>query len=378
MATIDFALPDKYKIVSFIDKGAYGCVYSVKRVVSNEDGSESTTELVAIKRVEDYSRRRAICTDDVQLQYTRCITREVEILHTFRDNYEFIEMKDLYLSDDGLDLYIVMPYVPNSLARLIKDPAVSRIGLEESIVRNIVLQIALGLCRMKDRNVMHRDLKPANILVETTGKWNCYLADFGLGRVAECTVRDMTINVVTRAYRPPELLLECPSVDNQVDVWSLGCVMCELLTGDNFLHEKDASHQLAKIIMEVCGPPVLEDWQGRASNAALGYLQANWSTIENAQPFSMQTIIPEASAEAVEVLTKMLQFDPKQRATPSELLEFAWFEDEDSQQEIQYANQVASPTEKFTDIESMSYDELVAHVEGRTTLTAAQVVQVKV
>lgn len=374
-AGLEFALPDGYKIEGFLGSGSYGCVFLATRMIPDPDneGGEMIPQQVAIKRIADFARRNALCTEEFQLMYTRRVAREVEILWSFRDNYEFVELLSLYLSTDGVDLYIVMPYVENTLQSVLQNPMVRNVGLDEAIVKNIVLQLLLGIRRMKHCGVLHRDITPANILVNASGNWNCFLADFGLGRIVECISADvMTPDVVTLPYRPPELLMNCSRVNNQVDVWSLGCVMAELLRGDAFLHCKDNIKQLAGIIMYICGPPTLRNWEGRASTAAMSFLESNWDKIRDRKPTPLNTLVPKASPEALEVLQAMLRFDPDERATPEELLNFAWFSDPSSQEEIRVASETPSPS-ALLNVDGMGHQELVAHIESRTTERASHV-----
>lgn len=109
-------------------------------------------------------------------------------------------------------------------------------------------QILRGLKYVHSANVLHRDLKPSNLFLNA----NCDLkiADFGLARTTSET-DFMTEYVVTRWYRAPELLLNCSEYTAAIDIWSVGCIMGEIVTREPLFPGRDYVHQL-RLITEVC------------------------------------------------------------------------------------------------------------------------------
>lgn len=101
-------------------------------------------------------------------------------------------------------------------------------------------QLLRGLKYVHSANVLHRDLKPSNLFLNA----NCDLkiGDFGLARTTSET-NFMTEYVVTRWYRAPELLLNCSKYTAAIDIWSVGCILAEILTrvplfpGKNYLQQ---------------------------------------------------------------------------------------------------------------------------------------------
>lgn len=108
-------------------------------------------------------------------------------------------------------------------------------------------QLLRGLKYVHSANVLHRDLKPSNLLLNA----NCDLkiGDFGLARTTSET-DFMTEYVVTRWYRAPELLLNCSEYTAAIDIWSVGCILGEIMTREPLFPGKDYVHQL-KLITEV-------------------------------------------------------------------------------------------------------------------------------
>ncbi|KAJ1429563.1 Serine/threonine-protein kinase, active site [Sesbania bispinosa] len=161
-------------------------------------------------------------------------------------------------------------------------------------------------------NVLHRDLKPSNLLLNA----NCDLkiGDFGLARTTSET-DFMTEYVVTRWYRAPELLLNCSEYTAAIDIWSVGCILGEIITRQPLFPGKDYVHQL-RLITELIGSP---------DDASLGFLRS-----ENARRYVRQlpqypkrdfsARFPSMSAGAIDLLEKMLVFDPNKRITVDEAL----------------------------------------------------------
>lgn len=173
-------------------------------------------------------------------------------------------------------------------------------------------QLLRGLKYVHSANVLHRDLKPSNLLLNA----NCDLkiGDFGLARTTSET-DFMTEYVVTRWYRAPELLLNCSEYTSAIDVWSVGCIFCEIMTREPLFPGKDYVHQL-RLITELIGSP---------DDASLGFLRS-----ENAKRYVRQlpsyrkqnfsARFPNMSPEALDLLEKMLIFDPSKRITVDEAL----------------------------------------------------------
>jgi len=164
---------------------------------------------------------------------------------------------------------------------------------------------------------LHRDLKPRNLLVNS----NCDLkiCDFGLARAHGAELKQkscvMTDYVATRWYRAPELLLAYKEYDSSVDMWSVGCILAELLRRKPFLPGTSTPNQL-ELIFDVMGTPSEEDI-GNVPRERSKKLLRN---MIKKKPKPFEVIFSNANPKALDLLKKLLVFDPKKRIKVEEAL----------------------------------------------------------
>ncbi|KAJ4904973.1 Mitogen-activated protein kinase 10 [Raphanus sativus] len=173
-------------------------------------------------------------------------------------------------------------------------------------------QILCGLKYIHSANVLHRDLKPSNLLVNA----NCDLkiCDFGLAR-GNSEHNAMTEYVVTRWYRAPELLLNSSAYTSAIDIWSVGCIFLELLTRQTVFPGRDFVHQL-HLILELLGSPSEEELGSLSENAKQYLRQLPY---HSRQSFFVR--FPNVPYQALDLIVRMLKFDPRQRISVEDALD---------------------------------------------------------
>ena len=196
------------------------------------------------------------------------------------------------------------PFLPPSLT----SPLLSRPPLPLSDC-----QLLRGLKYVHTANVLHRDLKPSNLLLNAS--CDLKICDFGLARTG--TEKGfMTEYVVTRWYRAPELLLSCDEYSFAIDMWSVGCIFAELLGRKPLFPGKDYIHQL-KLIINLIGSPDEDDLHFISSQKARSYIRS----LPYTPRVSLSRLYPKANPLAINLIERMLVFDPSKRITVEESLE---------------------------------------------------------
>jgi mitogen-activated protein kinase 1/3 len=276
-----------------IGRGAYGIVCSAVNTETNEE--------VAIKKIGN--------AFDNRIDAKRTL-REIKLLcHMEHEN--IIAIKDIIRPpqrENFNDVYIVYELMDTDLYQIIR----STQPLTEDHCQYFLYQLLRGLKYIHSANILHRDLKPSNLLLNA----NCDLkiCDFGLARTTSET-DFMTEYVVTRWYRAPELLLNCSEYTAAIDIWSVGCIFMEILKREPLFPGKDYVQQL-RLITELIGSPDDSDLGFLRSDNARRYIRQLPQFPK--QPFSQK--FPNMAPAAVDLLEKMLVFDPSKRITVQEAL----------------------------------------------------------
>ncbi|XP_073644118.1 mitogen-activated protein kinase 11 isoform X5 [Tursiops truncatus] len=204
--------------------------------------------------------------------------------------------------EDFSEVYLVTTLMGADLNNIVKCQALS-----DEHVQFLVYQLLRGLKYIHSAGIIHRDLKPSNLAVNE----DCELRilDFGLARQAD---EEMTGYVATRWYRAPEIMLNWMHYNQTVDIWSVGCIMAELLQGKALFPGNDYIDQL-KRIMEVVGTPSPEVLAKISSEHARTYIQS----LPHMPQKDLRSIFHGANPLAVDLLGRMLVLDSDQRSSPT-------------------------------------------------------------
>lgn len=217
-----------YKISKFLGQGTFGTVMKCKHRV--------TKEVVAIKHI----------TNLFDNYYTfKKVMREIQIMKEIskmKTNIFTTRLIDVIIpeGDDFDSVFLVMDFKTNDLKSLFTNPKPQTFSLSDDHIKIILYNLLCSIHFLHSANIAHRDLKPANILIDS--ECNVQLCDFGLARTMklqkDTKARSKTVHVVSRWYRAPELILGVEDYDNSIDMWSLGCILGELLQfSDNYRAE---------------------------------------------------------------------------------------------------------------------------------------------
>ncbi|KAG0454993.1 hypothetical protein HPP92_024285 [Vanilla planifolia] len=278
----------QYEIIEVVGKGSYGVVGAAI--------DTKTGEKVAIKKINDVFEHVSDATR---------ILREIKLLRLLR-HPDLVEIKHIMLPPsrrEFRDIYVVFELMESDLHQVIK----ANDDLTPEHHQFFLYQLLRALKYIHSANVFHRDLKPKNILANADCKLK--ICDFGLARVSFNDAPQAifwTDYVATRWYRAPEL---CGSFFSKytpaIDIWSIGCIFAEMLTGKPLFPGKNVVHQL-DLMTDLLGTPPPE-------------------TIAKPPVPFLQKFPGVVDPLALSLLERLLAFDPKDRPTAEAALADPYF-----------------------------------------------------
>ena len=285
----------RYELLNKQGKGAYGIVFKAR--------DKKTHEIVALKKCFDAFQNAT----DSQRTY-----REIMLLQELNGHENIIRLLNVIKAENDKDIYLVFEYMETDLHTVI------RANILEPIHKQFIMyQLLKALKFIHSAAIIHRDLKPSNILINSDSYIK--VCDFGLARcITSSSGKDvvMTDYVATRWYRAPEILLGSTKYGTQADMWSVGCIFGELLGGKPMFPGTSTLSQINKVL-EVTGKPNKEDIQSIQSELAQTMLE----TIVVSKTKSLKALYPKASPVELDLLSKLLQFNPNKRINVNEALE---------------------------------------------------------
>ncbi|CAH0522461.1 unnamed protein product [Peronospora belbahrii] len=289
----NFDVPRRYQMIKAVGQGAYGCVIAAS--------DTETGQALAIKNIPNAFN---------DLIDAKRILREIRLMRHL-NHPNLVNLLDLLRPatlQEFNDVYIVTDLMETDLHRVIH----SNQSISDDHVQYFLYQMLVAINYVHSAEVLHRDLKPSNILVNSD--CDLKLCDFGLARGIQGMDSGLTEYVVTRWYRAPELLLSS-RYDKQMDVWAIGCILAEMLGRRPLFPGHDYLHQL-KIIMDVIGSPSEDSLDFITNPKAKRFILRQ----PKKPKVPLSSVYPRATPQCLDLLEKMLVFDPRKRITIQEAL----------------------------------------------------------
>jgi mitogen-activated protein kinase 15 len=292
---IDRHVLRKYEIVQKLGRGAYGIVWKAI--------DKKTRQVVALKKCFDAFQNAT----DAQRTF-----REIMFLQELNNHDNIVRLLNVMRADNDRDIYLICDHMESDLHAVIRAKI-----LEDIHKQYIIYQTLRSLHYMHSGQMLHRDTKPSNILLNS----DCHvrICDFGLARSihqnGSHTNPVLTDYVATRWYRAPEILLGSNSYTKGVDIWSVGCILGELLNGKPVFPGASTMNQLDRI-MEVTGRPSQADIEAIKSPFAATMLDS--LPASRARPLA--EVFPTADKAALDLIQSCLMFNPEKRISTKEAL----------------------------------------------------------
>ncbi|KAJ1254250.1 hypothetical protein BS78_K099200 [Paspalum vaginatum] len=293
---------DAFQKLEKIGSGTYSNVY---KAIDVESGL-----VVALKKVR---------VDGVgEAESARFMAREIALLRRLGDHPNVVRLNGLVTSrlNTAPSLYLVFEYMEHDLTGLTACATASGRRLSLPQVKCYMKQLLSGIEHCHNNDVLHRDIKSSNLLVSEDGILK--IADFGLATSYDPdNMRPMTSQVITLWYRPPELLLGATHYGVGVDLWSVGCILAELLLGEPIFPGRTEVEQLHKIFKS-CGTPSDDYWE------KMKFAHPTFKPYERCLAEKFKDVPPST----LSLLETLLSIDPDMRGTATDALNSEFFRTE--------------------------------------------------
>ncbi|KAI5179667.1 cyclin-dependent kinase 2 [Nematocida sp. AWRm80] len=285
-------MTETFQKIEKIGEGTYGVVYKAKE--------KSTGRIIALKKVRLNNDREGVPATTI---------REISLLKNLLHPHIIALYQVVYTENK---LYLVFEYAETDLKKYLDKLRREKKTMPIKQVKALAYQLTSALAHCHSMGILHRDLKPQNILMTKDGKIK--LADFGLGRCVGIPLHTLTSEVVTLWYRAPEILLGSKAYSTAIDVWSLGCIIAELVTLKPLFPGDSEIDQLYRVF-QTLGTPNEDTWQGVSG-------LKNYQ-VEFPQWKKQGVQIPDPQLQ--ELVNQILIYSPTERPSAKSILEWDYF-----------------------------------------------------
>lgn len=292
----------RFQQLNRIQEGSYGVVYRAR--------DRQSRELVALKKIK-LDQHDGNGFPITSLREIRTLT---ESIHP-----NVVQLREVAVGERLSQIYLVMEFVEHDLYTLLRR---IRTPFLLSEIKTMTRQLLSALVTVHHNWFIHRDIKTSNVLMNNHGQIK--LADFGLARQFSDPPPEhgLTLEVVSLWYRAPELLLGATEYDTAIDVWSVGCVLGELLLREPLFAGSNPTDQTLRIF-RLLGTPTQSSWPGFTrlahANRIAPQTPAHIGGLRN------KFLSHLLSDQGLDLLKGLLAYDSTQRPTAEEALQHPWF-----------------------------------------------------
>ncbi|KAI8981898.1 serine/threonine-protein kinase pef1 [Mycotypha africana] len=307
--------PDqRYNRMEKLGEGTYATVFKGK--------NNMTGEIVALKEIhldpEEGAPSTAIREISLmkELKHPNIVHLQ-DIIHTDSRLVLVFEFMDQDLKK-YIDARVRNPSTNNNSTSSNGANSTSGSILNPNTIKSFMYQLLKGIAYCHENRVLHRDLKPQNLLINKYHQLK--IGDFGLARAFGIPVNTFSNEVVTLWYRAPDVLLGSRTYSTSIDIWSAGCIMAELYTGKPLFPGTTNDDQLQKIF-RLLGTPTEQTWPNIAQLPEYKPPQVVYPAQH------MSQILPAVDPNGINLLSRMLQYQPQMRITAKDALDHAYFDE---------------------------------------------------
>lgn len=352
----------KYERLNHIQEGSYGIVFRARaRSTESSDADRSaipTGAVVAVKKLK---------LEQEKFGFPITSLREIHTLFLSRPHPSVVELHEVCVGNTLDQIFLVMEFVEHDLKTVLTLLDETRTRFLPSEVKAMLHQLLSAVKHLHSNWIVHRDLKTSNLLLNNRGRLK--IADFGLarrfgdpiggwdsesarqnahGRKVDKERGGMTDLVVTLWYRAPELLFldppdrraretdvpsDAPLYDEKIDMWSIGCVFCELILGQPLFTGSREDEQIAQIA-ELLGPATPAIWPSvllypgyipPPRTASVSRLSAHESEARTKQNLRKLLEKQDITESVIDLVFHLLHYDPSQRLSAAQALQHDYF-----------------------------------------------------
>ncbi|KAJ7022033.1 kinase-like domain-containing protein [Mycena alexandri] len=279
-----------------LGEGTYATVFKGR--------SRTTNEIVALKEINL----------DAEEGTPSTAIREISLMKELK-HVNIVRLHDVIHTETKLIL--IFEFCEQDLKKYM-DQHGDRGALDPATVRSFMFQLLKGTNFCHENQVLHRDLKPQNLLINRKGELK--LGDFGLARAFGVPVNTFSNEVVTLWYRAPDVLLGSRTYSTSIDVWSCGCIFAEMISGVPLFRGKDTQDQLLHIL-RILGTPSEQLLHKMMKDSP----EITFKPLPRYPRADMSLQLPKASPAALDLLERLLKFDPAERISAVDALSHPYF-----------------------------------------------------